>query len=166
MEISGGEECIVEFEWDDDGIFDIVIEFTDNENDLAVIGDVIEIVNRPPEITIESEYEWTNVLSPLQFNVEERSDIDTQNPQAPMDILWISDYPCQEGQVGVYCTVTPDEEGAYTISVEAVDDDGDIGYSNKTVEVRNIAPTNPRAEVWKEGNRICLLYTSPSPRDQ
>ncbi len=154
VEISGGEECIVEFEWDDDGIFDIVMEFTDNENDLAVIGDVIEIVNRPPEITIESEYEWTNVLSPLQFNVEERSDVDTQNPQAPMDILWISDYPCQEGQVGVYCTVTPEEEGEYTISVEAVDDDGDIGYSNKTVEVRNIAPTNPRAEVWKEGNRM------------
>ena len=57
-------------------------------------------------------------------------------------------------QVGVYCTVTPEEEGEYTISVEAVDDDGDIGYSNKTVEVRNMAPTNPRAEVWKEGNRM------------
>ena len=37
------------------------MEFTDNENDLAVIGDVIEIVNRPPGIAIESEYEWTNV---------------------------------------------------------------------------------------------------------
>ena len=60
--------------------------------------------------------------------------------------------------------MTPDEEGAYTISVEAVDDDGDIGYSNKTVEVRNIAPTNPRAEVWKEGNRMVPTaeeFTSP-----
>ena len=154
VELSGGEECIVEVEWHDDGIFDVVLEYKDNENDMVTVNGVIEIINRPPEITIASEYEWTNVLSPLQFDVEERSDIDTLTPEAPMDILWISGYPCQEGQVGVYCTVTPDEEGTYTISVEAVDDDGDIGYSNKTVEVRNIAPTNPRAEIWKQGNRM------------
>ena len=154
VELSGGEDCIVEVEWDDDGIFDVVLEYMDNENDLATVGGVIEIINRPPEITVSSEYEWTNVLSPLQFDVEDRSDIDTLNQEAPMDILWITEYPCQEGQVGVYCTVTPEEEGEFTISVEAIDDDGDIGYSNKTVEVRNIAPTNPRAEVWKEGNRM------------
>ncbi len=148
------EDCIFEHTWDDDGTYDVQLSITDDENDEVVVVQSIEILNRPPEISIGSEYEWTYVLSPLQFNVEERSDVDTQTPQAPMDILWDSTYPCDEGQVGVYCTVTPEAEGNYTIRVEAVDDDDDIGYSNKTIEVRNIAPTNPRAEIWMGGNRM------------
>tara|TARA_Y100000817_G_scaffold178237_1_gene139155 strand:- start:167 stop:2020 length:1854 start_codon:yes stop_codon:yes gene_type:complete len=148
------EDCVLEHSWDDDGTYDVQLSVTDDENDEVVIVQSIEILNRPPEISIGSEYEWTYVLSPLQFNVEERSDVDTQTPQAPMDILWDSTYPCDEGQVGVYCTVTPEAEGNYTIRVEAVDDDDDIGYSNKTIEVRNIAPTNPRAEIWMGGNRM------------
>ena len=151
---SSEEDCIFEYAWDDDGTYDVQLSITDDENDEVVIVQSIEILNRPPEITISSEYDWTYVLSPIQFNVEERSDIDTQTPQAPMDILWDSSYPCDEGQVGVYCTVTPEVEGNYTIRVEAVDDDDDIGYSNKTIEVRNIAPTNPRAEIWMGGNRM------------
>ena len=151
---SSEEDCIFEYAWDDDGTYDVQLSITDDENDEVVIVQSIEILNRPPEITISSEYDWTYVLSPIQFNVEERSDIDTQTPQAPMDILWDSSYPCDEGQVGVYCTVTPEVEGNYTIRVEAVDDDDDTGYSNKTIEVRNIAPTNPRAEIWMGGNRM------------
>ena len=151
---SSEEDCVFEYAWDDDGTYDVQLSITDDENDEVVIVQSIEILNRPPEITISSEYDWTYVLSPIQFNVEERSDIDTQTPQAPMDILWDSSYPCDEGQVGVYCTVTPEVEGNYTIRVEAVDDDDDIGYSNKTIEVRNIAPTNPRAEIWMGGNRM------------
>ena len=151
---SSEEDCIFEYAWDDDGTYDVQLSITDDENDEVVIVQSIEILNRPPEITISSDYDWTYVLSPIQFNVEERSDIDTQTPQAPMDILWDSSYPCDEGQVGVYCTVTPEVEGNYTIRVEAVDDDDDIGYSNKTIEVRNIAPTNPRAEIWMGGNRM------------
>ena len=151
---SSEEDCIFEYAWDDDGTYDVQLSITDDENDEVVIVQSIEILNRPPEITISSDYDWTYVLSPIQFNVEERSDIDTQTPQAPMDILWDSSYPCDEGQVGVYCTVTPEVEGNYTIRVEAVDDDDDTGYSNKTIEVRNIAPTNPRAEIWMGGNRM------------
>ena len=151
---SSEEDCIFEYAWDDDGTYDVQLSITDDENDEVVIVQSIEILNRPPEVTISSEYDWTYVLSPIQFNVEERSDIDTQTPQAPMDTLWDSSYPCDEGQVGVYCTVTPEVEGNYTIRVEAVDDDDDIGYSNKTIEVRNIAPTNPRAEIWMGGNRM------------
>ena len=151
---SSEEDCIFEYAWDDDGTYGVQLSITDDENDEVVIVQSIEILNRPPEVTISSEYDWTYVLSPIQFNVEERSDIDTQTPQAPMDILWDSSYPCDEGQVGVYCTVTPEVEGNYTIRVEAVDDDDDIGYSNKTIEIRNIAPTNPRAEIWMGGNRM------------
>tara|TARA_B100001175_G_scaffold315605_1_gene327521 strand:+ start:1782 stop:5318 length:3537 start_codon:yes stop_codon:yes gene_type:complete len=154
LTISDQDDCIVEIEWPDDGVFETVLVVTDDENDVSTESRSIEILNRPPEVTIGSEYEWTYVLSPIQFDVDERSDIDTQNPEAPMDILWNSSYPCNEGQVGIYCTVTPESEGDYTIRVEAVDDDGDVGYSNKTIEVRNIAPTNPRAEVWKGGNRM------------
>jgi len=151
---SSEEDCIFEYTWDDDGAYDVQLSITDDENDEVILIQSIEILNRPPEVDIRSEYDWTYVLSPIEFNIEERGDIDTQTPQAPMDILWVSSYPCDEGQVGVYCTVTPEVEGNYTIRVEAVDDDDDIGYSNKTIEVRNIAPTNPRAEIWMGGNRM------------
>ncbi len=154
VESATEEDCVFEASWDDDGIYYVQLSITDDENDEVSVDQSIEVLNRPPEISIGSEYDWTYVLSPIQFNVEERSDVDSQNPQAPMDLLWNSSYPCDEGQVGVYCTVTPDVEGNYTIRVEAVDDDDAMGYSNKTIEVRNIAPSNPRAEIWLGGNRM------------
>ena len=150
---SAEEDCVHEHTWDDDGVFSIRLVITDDENDQSWSESIVTILNREPYVTVNSEYEWTPVLSPIEFNVEDSvGDMDTQNPSAPVDILWKQ--PCEEGQVGFYCTVTPTSEGEYTAEVEVMDDDGAVVSSTKTIEVRNIAPTNPRAEIWLGDNRM------------
>ena len=146
------DDCTHEYSWDDDGAFTVRLVITDDENDQSSSESVVTILNRDPQVTVGSEYEWTPVLSPIEFNVEDVSDLDTQNPSAPVDILWKQ--PCEEGQVGIYCTVIPTSEGEYTAEVEVMDDDGAVVSATKTIEVRNIAPTNPRSEIWLGDNRL------------
>ena len=92
------------------------------------------------------------MTTPITFRVTNRSDADTQNPSAPIDLLWSS--TCQEGQVGLACTVIPMVEGTYTIGLLATDDDGATTQVQYSVSVSNSAPTDPVAEVWIEPNRL------------
>lgn len=146
------EDCVHEYTWADDGVFLVSLVVTDDENDRSHAQSYISILNRPPEVEIGSDQSSVPVLSAITFDIEESGDSDTQNPDAPIDIEW--NLPCEEGQVGERCTVTPQDEGPFTIGVTVMDDDGDIAEDSLTVEVTNIAPTNPQAEVWFAGNRM------------
>jgi hypothetical protein len=59
--------------------------------------------------------------------------------------------------------LTPDQEGPYTVEVEAMDDDGAVTTESYTIDVTNIAPYNPEWEVLFDGNRMTAnsfgLYT-------
>ena len=157
-ELNGGistsseEDCIHEYTWDDDGTFLVTVTITDDESDQAYAEATITILNRPPDVAIGSNLDSVPVLSPVTFDIIESGDLDTQNPDAPVDIQWHS--PCEEGQVGVRCTITPDAEGTYTIAVTAMDDDGATTEASLTLDVTNIAPTNPQNEVWIGPNRL------------
>jgi len=147
------EDCIYEYTWDDDGIFTINMIVTDGENDFHSVSSDITILNRNPEIIIESESETVPVLSPITFEITERIDLDTQTPNAPVDIVWNA--PCEQGTtLGIKCTVTLDQEGPYTIQVDATDDDGATITEEYTIDVTNIAPYNPEWEVKFESNRL------------
>ena len=146
------EDCVHEYTWDDDGTFLVSMTITDDENDRDYAEAVITILNRPPEVEIGVDQESVPVLSPVTFDVQESGDLDTQNPDAPIDIQWHT--PCDQGQVGVRCTVTPEVEGPYTIEVTVMDDDGATTEDTLTIDVTNIAPTNPQAEVWFGPNRL------------
>ena len=150
----GSEEpdCIHEYSWDDDGIFLVTILVTDDESDTDYAESSVTILNRHPEITISTESDNVPVLSPVTFELTERIDLDTQNPQSPVDIQWKS--PCEEGAIALKCTVTPTEEGTYTVEVDAMDDDGAITTETYTVNVMNIAPFNSEVEVTFQGNRL------------
>lgn len=146
------EDCQHEYTWEDDGIFLVSLVVTDDENDKDHAQSYITILNRPPEVEIGSDQSSVPVLSSITFDIEESGDMDTQNPDAPIDIEW--GLPCEEGQVGEMCTVTPQDEGPFTITVTVMDDDGATTEDSLTVEVTNIAPSDPHAEIWFDGNRM------------
>ena len=149
---SSEEDCIHEYTWDDDGTFLVTLTITDDENDRDYAEALITILNRPPEVAIGSNLDSVPVLSPVTFDVTESGDLDTQNPEAPIDIQWHS--PCEEGQVGVRCTITPNAEGTYTVEVTVMDDDGATTDDSLIISVTNIDPTNPQAEIWLGPNRL------------
>ncbi len=149
---SSEEDCVQEYTWDDDGTFLVSLTITDDESDQDHSEAYITILNRPPEVEIGVDQSSVPVLSAVTFDVEESGDLDTLNEEAPVEIQW--HLPCDEGQVGVRCTVTPESEGPFTMGVTVMDDDGATTEDTLTIEVTNIAPTNPRAEVWLGENRL------------
>jgi hypothetical protein len=141
------DDCELEWSWQDDGDYSISLIITDEENDQSSAQTSISVLNRPPEITLESDYESVPVLSEVIFEITERSDLDTQNPNSPIDILW-NDTSCKEGQIGLKCTIVPNSEGEFFIGVSATDDDGETVFASKSIEVTNIAPYDGKIEVF------------------
>jgi len=152
MEVVVEDDCVFEWSWANDGEYSVSLAISDDENDNSASHTSIIIHNRPPEITLGADAEEVVVTTPITFRVTNRSDADTQNPSAPIDLLWSS--TCQEGQVGLACTVIPMVEGTYTIGLLATDDDGATTQVQYSVSVSNSAPTDPVAEVWIEPNRL------------
>ena len=141
------EDCELEWSWGDDGNYSISLVITDEENDQSSTQTSIIVLNRPPEITLEADYESIPVLSEVTFEITERNDLDTQNPNSPVDILW-NNTSCKEGQIGLKCTITPNSEGEFFIGVSATDDDGETVFASKSIEVTNIAPYDGEIEVF------------------
>jgi len=146
------DDCIVEWSWGDDGVFEVSALVTDDEGDESSINSTITVLNRPPVVTLGSDEDEVVVTTPITFTVLESSDNDTRNPSAPVEILW--DAECSEGQVGQSCTVTPMAEGGFTIGLLATDDDGAVTFVEHSIQVTNIAPSNPVAELYRGEERL------------
>ncbi len=146
------DDCIVEWSWADDGDFAVSVLVSDEEGDQSTMDSTITILNRPPVIHIGSNEGHVMVTTPITFSVIESSDNDTRNPSAPVEILWGAE--CSEGQVGQSCTVVPMIEGELTIEVMATDDDGATTIAEHSVQVTNIAPSNPVAELYRGEERL------------
>jgi len=146
------DDCIVEWSWTDDGTFGVSVLVLDEEGDQSTMDSTITIINRPPVITIGSNNDEVVVTTPITFSVIESSDNDTSNPSSPVEILWGAE--CSEGQVGQSCTVIPMVEGELTIEVLATDDDGATTVAEHSVQVTNIAPYNPVAELYRGEERL------------
>ena len=146
------DDCILEWSWGDDGEFLVSLIVTDTESDSSSTGTLISILNRPPSVTIGADSEEVIVGQPVTFRVTNSSDVDSQNPSAPVDFLWDSE--CIEGRVGQFCTITPTVEGSLTVEILATDDDGEVTLSSHTVNVSNVAPSNPEVELYSGEARI------------
>ena len=152
LQESVGEGCVFEWTWDDEGEYDVFLVVTDEENDIDQKQASVVVYNRPPEIVLGADSGGVVVTNPITFRILESSDLDTQNPSAPIEFLWAPD--CEEGRVGNVCTITPMLEGNYTIELLATDDDGATTLATHTVNVSNIAPSNPVAELYVGSERL------------
>ena len=146
------DDCIIEFEWDDDGSFAVNLSVLDDENDLAQISAIVTVKNRPPVVNLTAEASEVIVSNPITFKISNVSDEDTQNPSAPVDIIWNEE--CQQGRVGLECTIVPLTEGPLTANVMVTDDDGATTSSSHTINVTNLPPFSPIAEVWIGQERL------------
>lgn len=149
------DDCLLEHSWDDDGIYQVWLTVIDDENDLASTTLNVEIVNRAPWVNISTPHNSIPVESSITFDASDSGDLDTLNPSAPVDLLWDpparSDgvvYECQEGMVGQTCTVTPLEEGVFTMQVVVEDDDGAFTTGSHNLIVTNIAPSGAGMTMW------------------
>ncbi len=140
------EDCILEWSWLDDGEFTVSLVITDGESDSSSSQASITVLNRPPEVTLGSDSEEVMVTNPITFRVTNITDEDTQHPSAPVELFW--GVECSEGRVSQACTITPMVEGTYTIEVLATDDDGETTLAYHTVNVSNVAPSEPVVEVY------------------
>jgi len=143
-------DCLMQVNWTDDGIFQIDLTISDEENDNDQTSMTIEILNRPGWINITSPE--TGILSQtsITFNAFDSGDQDTLEESAPLTLLWDpptrSDgvaYACDEGPITMLCTVTPVEEGEFLMEVHGTDDDGAVTTAQFSLQVGNIAPRDP-----------------------
>jgi hypothetical protein len=143
-------DCLMLVNWTDDGIFQIELTISDEENDNDQTSMTIEILNRPGWINITSPE--TGILSEtsITFSAFDSGDQDTLDENAPLSLLWDpptrSDgvaYVCDEGPITMLCTVTPVEEGEFLMEVHGTDDDGAVTTAQFPLQVGNIAPRAP-----------------------
>ena len=150
-EIEDGD-CILQTSWQDDGIYSVTLVVTDSESDSDNTIIQISVLNRPPQVEIGADSEEVVVTEQIIFRITNISDQDTQNPSAPIEFVW--DKECLEGRVSQVCTLTPMDEGNFTVKLEATDDDGAKTTAEHTISVINLAPSNPVAELYSEEGRI------------
>ncbi len=149
------DDCMLENSWTDDGIYHVWLTVIDDENDLGFAEIDVEIINRAPWVNVTTPHHSIPVESSITFDASDNGDLDTLNPSAPVDILWNppsrSDgvvYECEEGMVGQTCTVTPMEEGVFTMEVVVEDDDGAFTTGANNLIVTNIAPSEAGMTMW------------------
>ena len=146
------DDCVVEWSWDDDGMYLISLTIVDDEGDMTMTNMTVEVLNRAPEVVVASERSSVPVMDPITFNAFQHSDADTMTPEAPVDFLWEAD--CEQGRVTQLCTVTPMVEGEYTMRATVTDDDGAITSGSHTINVTNIAPWNASVTAADENGTL------------
>lgn len=176
-------DCQMFINWSDDGLFHIDLTITDEENDRDETSMDIQILNRVPWVNVTSPELQILAEEPITFDAFDSGDADTLNSDAPLSFLWEppvrSDgvtYECEEGPITMHCTVTPLEEGVFTMKLHGTDDDGDVTTGEFALTVGNIAPRNvemvmeggaasnsePAPEVWvvDEDQEVTLRATA------
>ena len=142
-------DCMVEKTWENDGEYVVNLTIVDDEGDVTQTSVLAVINNRPAVVNLASSNPSVMVGQAVTFNAYDHSDIDTQTPEAPIDMLWMPPdapngvpYTCSQGLITQTCTVIPEVEGQFTMSFRAVDDDLAITTASTSITVTNIAPYN------------------------
>ena len=146
------DNCIINYNWSDDGIWNVMVTVIDDELDTDIIDVTATVLNRAPVVDLIVP-ESIEVNQFFTADASSSYDNDTKRPdtQSPVDIEWPG-IVCTDGDnTGTLCTILADEEGPMTITAVATDDDGAQTSISKTVNVLNAAPTLAQPELWKAG---------------
>ncbi len=146
------DDCQMEHTWDQNGVYGIHVDISDEERDTDSVSFSVEVLNRLPWVNITSPSVSSPAESSITFDAYDHGDLDTEDDDSPAMFLW--DQQCEEGRVAIVCTVTPMIEGIYTISLTAEDDDGATVSTSYDLEVTNIAPSEVAMTAWSGTQRL------------
>lgn len=146
--------CYINWTWVDDGIYSILVTVNDEEGDSTEEILEVEIYNRAPSVSIQSQRSQVKVEHPVTLYVF-ANDTDSEDAWPGLvDIHW-PNAKCDEGYYTRVCTTTAWEEGLQTFTAVGTDDDGNQTYSTIDIEFTNIAPHDVAVTMWDEyGNLI------------
>ncbi len=160
-------ECQYTANWEDDGVYDVSLTVVDDEGDVHSTSQTITIMNRPAVINLASSVSTLKVGESVTFNAYDHSDIDTNTPEAPVNMLWLPPtapsgeaYTCSEGLVTQECTVVPENEGQFVMSFRGMDDDGAETSTSASVTVTNIAPSDAAMDLRRASDGVSILKNS------
>lgn len=143
-------DCFVNWNWSDDGDWELRTIVTDDELDSTVLINNVTILNRAPFVNLSHPTEVA-VESTITIDASDSGDVDTISPSGQQVSISWPDLICQEGLTQPTCTFTPMEEGVMPIRAVATDDDGAETEVLSSIEVYNVAPTIGDIEVWIAG---------------
>ena len=150
VEIFDTENCIITYNWSDDGIWDIQVTVTDDELDVDIIDVTATVLNRAPYINL-TMVESIDVDQYILVDASDSGDIDTISPSGQEVIITWPGLNCNEGTTQPTCTFLVDQEGPMTITAVATDDDYETTTVTRTLDVLNVAPTISDPELWEAG---------------
>ena len=144
------ENCIIEYNWSDGGVWSILVLVTDDELDTDTIDVSASVLNRAPFINVTVP-ESIDVNQFVFADASDSGDVDTISPSGQEVTISWPGLNCNEGTTQPTCTFLASEEGELTVTAVAVDDDGATTTVNTTIQVLNVAPTISQPELWKAG---------------
>ena len=143
-------DCVMNWNWSDDGDWELRTIVTDDELDSTVLINNITILNRAPYVNLSHPLE-VPVGSEITIDASDSGDIDTISPSGQQVRISWPDLNCKEGLTQPTCTFTPGEEGTIPIRAIATDDDDEETEVISSIQVLNVAPTIGEVEVWIAG---------------
>ncbi len=144
------EDCIIEYNWSDGGMWNVEVTVIDNELDEDILDVKASVKNRAPYINI-SVVDSINVNNYVSINAEDSGDIDTISPSGQeVRISWPG-LNCEGITFGPICTILVTQEGTLEITAVAEDDDGATTAVSTTIDVLNVAPSLAQPELWRAG---------------
>mgnify|MGYP001172268639 CR=1 FL=1 len=146
-------DCILNWTWLDDGVYEVLVNVVDEERDSVQFLDMVDIINRPPEVRIIASRDNASSFGTISL-LAVGNDSDSEDPWPGMvDMHW-PDAQCEEGWYTHHCTVTWNEEGLRRYTAVATDDDGATTETTIDLFYSNIAPFELDIEIWDGQNEV------------
>ena len=149
----------------DDGVYDLTLEVTDSNGDMVTANSKLTVSNVAPVATI----------NPIAVNIDEGDQVDFTglfSDVGTADIVSI-EWDLGNGDIAtdtLSASTTYENEGIYTVTFTATDDDGGSDTATLNVTVNNVAPifisaTLPNSIREGEAGIYSAVFTDPGVND-
>lgn len=145
--------CSINWTWVDDGVYSILVTVNDEEGDSTQEYLEVEIYNRAPNVSIQSQRSQVKVEHPVTLYVFANDSDSEDSWPGLVDVHW-PNTKCDEGYYTRVCTTTAWEEGLQTFTAVGTDDDGNQTYATINIEFTNIAPHDVAVTMWDEYDNL------------